>query len=272
MNIDCSATIRDSIIEGSGYGIVKRRFRTAYTSAKFTSVKRKEARRAFYAVTGFLSLARTHVSANASVVSSGAIQSLRTDDVSVARIPPEKMGGALLTMVIQPAIGVVLVIIGLALFLLDLHVSNHGLPTAGGILALLAGGLALLVAGVPYSGVLLGAIVVVSMLMGGVLFGILGTLGGLKGRPAITGKEGMIGEVGTVRSPVGTHTEGWVFVHGERWRAVLAYAPEGADPGDDELVVGVGGKVAVVGFGEEAVVQVVPIELPGLRRGLDPKD
>jgi membrane-bound serine protease (ClpP class) len=176
-------------------------------------------------------------------------------------------------MVIQPAIGVVLVIIGLALFLLDLHVTNHGLPTAGGILALLAGGLALLVAGVPYSGVLLGTIAVVSMLMGGVLFGVLRSMGGLKGRPAITGKEGMIGEVGTVRSPVGTHTEGWVFVHGERWRAVLAYAPEGgADPGDEELVVGVGGKVAVVGFGDGAVVQVVPIELPGRGRGLDPRD
>jgi membrane-bound ClpP family serine protease len=138
-------------------------------------------RRAFYAVTGFLSLARTHVSANASVVSSGAIQSLRTDDVSVARIPPDKMGGALLSMVIQPAIGVVLVIIGLALFLLDLHVTNHGLPTAGGILALLAGGLALLVAGVPYSGVLLGTIAVVSMLMGGVLFGFCALWAASKG-------------------------------------------------------------------------------------------
>jgi hypothetical protein len=76
---------------------------------------------------------------------------------------------------------VVLVIIGLALFLLDLHVTNHGLPTAGGILALLAGGLALLVAGVPYSGVLLGAIVVVSMLMGGVLFGFCALWAASKG-------------------------------------------------------------------------------------------
>src|SRR5215208_854511 len=38
---------------------------------------------------------------------------------------------------------------------------------------------------------------------GGVLFGILGSLRASKGRPALTGKEGMIGEVGTVRSPVG---------------------------------------------------------------------
>jgi membrane-bound ClpP family serine protease len=101
---------------------------------------------------------------------------------------------------------------------------------------------------------------------------VLGSLRSFKGRPAITGKEGMIGEVGTVRSPVGTRSEGWVFVHGERWRAVLAYTPEGAGPGDDEPVVGVGRKVAVMGFGEGGVVQVVPVESSGLRRGLDSRD
>jgi membrane-bound serine protease (ClpP class) len=172
-------------------------------------------------------------------------------------------------MAISPAIGVVLVLVGLALFLVDLNVTNHGLPTAGAILALLAGGLALFGAGVPYSGVLLGALVVVSMLIGGVLFGILGSLRSLKGRPAITGREGMIGEVGTVRSPVGTHSEGWVFVHGERWRAVRAFAPEEPDPIDAEAIIGIGRKVMVVGFGDGSVVQIVPIELPGWGRGLD---
>jgi membrane-bound serine protease (ClpP class) len=172
-------------------------------------------------------------------------------------------------MAISPAIGVVLVLVGLALFFVDLSVTNHGLPTAGAILALLAGGLALFGAGVPYSGVLLGVVVVVSMLMGVVLVGILGSLRGLRGRPALTGKEGMIGEVGTVRSPVGVEPEGWVFVHGERWRAVLAYAPEEAGLGDDEPVVGVGRKVAVVGFGDGGVVEVVPIELPGRGPDLD---
>jgi membrane-bound serine protease (ClpP class) len=174
-------------------------------------------------------------------------------------------------MAISPAIGVVLVLVGLALFLVDLNVTNHGLPTAGAILALLAGGLALFGAGVPYSGVLLGAMVVVSMLMGGVLFGILGSLRGLKGKPALTGREGMIGEVGTVKSPVGVNSEGWVFVHGERWKAVLAFAPEENDPGDHDAVVEVGRKVAVVGFGDGSVVQVVPVEGPHYQRALDTK-
>ena len=172
-------------------------------------------------------------------------------------------------MVISPAIGAVLVLIGLALFLVDLKATNHGLPTAGAMLSLIVGGLVLRGAGIPYSGVLLGSLVVVAMLMGGVLFGILGSLRALRGRPAITGKEGMIGEVGTVKSPVGVESAGWVFVHGERWRAVLAFAPEQADPRGLEPVVGVGRKVTVVGFGDGGVVQVVPLELPRDRQDLD---
>jgi membrane-bound serine protease (ClpP class) len=172
-------------------------------------------------------------------------------------------------MVIPPAIGVVLVLVGFALFLVDLSVTNHGLPTAGAILALLIGGLALLGASVPYSGVLLGALIVVAVLMGGVLFGVLRSSRTLRGRPAMTGREGMIGEVGTVRSPVGVNSEGWVFVHGERWRAVLAFAPEEANPEESVPVLEVGRKVAVVGFGDGAVVEVVPVEWSPPRRSLD---
>ena len=172
-------------------------------------------------------------------------------------------------MVTATAIGALLLLIGLVLFVVDLSVTNHGLPTAGGIVTLLAGGFALLWAGVPYSGVLLGAVVVVAMLMGGVLFGILGSLRLRGRRPALTGKEGMIGEVGSVRSPVGVRSEGWVFVHGELWRAVLAFAPEETHSRDGEPTIDEGSKVSVVGFGEGGVVQVVPIELPGRGRDLD---
>jgi len=89
-------------------------------------------------------------------------------------------------------------------------------------------------------------------------------------RPALTGKEGMIGEVGTVRSPVGVHSSGWVFVHGERWRALLAFVPEETDPREDrEPVVPAGRKVRAVGFSEEGALQVVPIQLPGSSRDLE---
>jgi membrane-bound serine protease (ClpP class) len=160
-------------------------------------------------------------------------------------------------MAVPSATGVGLLLSGLALFFVDLSVTNHGLPTAGALLALLAGGLVLLGAGVPYSEVLFGAIFVVAMLMGGVLFGVLGSLRASKGKTAITGKEGMIGEVASVRSPVGVESRGWIFVHGECWRAVLAFAPEETDARDSEPMIGVGSKVTVLGFGDGGIVQVV---------------
>ena len=175
-------------------------------------------------------------------------------------------------MVTPAAIGALLVLLGLVLFVVDLAATNHGLPAAVGVVMMLAGGLALLWAGVPYSGVLLGAIVAVAALLGGLLFGVLGSSRALRGRRALTGKEGMIGEVGTVRKPVGAGSAGWVFVHGELWKAVLAFAPEGADPRDGEATVGVGSKVTVVGFGEGGTVQVVPAQGIHDRGVVDSKD
>jgi membrane-bound serine protease (ClpP class) len=202
-----------------------------------------------------------------------ALQSLVSDDAIFLRKPIDRPHGTAAMLVIPPALGVILILFGIVLFIVDLHVISHGLLTAGGIVTLLAGGLALLGAGVPYSGVLLVAIVVVAMLMGGVLFGVLGSLRSLRGRPALTGKEGMIGEMGTVRSPVGVDSSGWVFVHGELWRAVLAFAPEETDPRDGEPMIGVGRKVRVVGFGDGGPVQVVPVERDYYpRQSLDVKD
>jgi membrane-bound serine protease (ClpP class) len=192
---------------------------------------------------------------------------ISSDDASVIRISICRPDGTVPMM--SPAVGLILILVGIVLFIVDLSVTNHGLLIAGGIVTLLAGGLVLLGAGVPYAGVLLGAVVVVAMLMGGVLFGVLGSLG-LRGRkPALTGKEGMIGEVGSVRSPVGVRSEGWVFVHGELWRAVLAFAPEQSGMRDTEPTIEEGRRVRVVGFAEGGVVQVVPVELPGRGRDLE---
>src|SRR5215207_7758795 len=197
---------------------------------------------------------------------------ISSDDATFNRISIDRPDGTVPMLVIPPAIGVILILVGIVLFIVDLSVTNHGLLIAGGIVTLLAGGLVLLGAGVPYSGVLLGALVVVAMLMGGVLFGILGALRSSKGRPALTGKEGMIGDVGTVRSPMGVNSSGWIFVHGERWRAVLAFAPEETDPRDAEPMIDVGSKVTVLGFGEEGTVQVVPVHRDYPSRSLDSKD
>jgi membrane-bound ClpP family serine protease len=173
-------------------------------------------------------------------------------------------------MVIMPLVGAFLIVLGLVLFVVDLHVVGHGLLTAGGIVTLLVGGLLLLWAGVPYAGVLLGILAGVAVLMGGALLGVVGSLRGLGRKPALTGREGMVGEIGTVRSPVGLQSEGWVFVHGELWRALLAFVSEDTSTQEGEPVLPAGRKVRVVGFGEEGALQVVPVRPPGGGRELDP--
>ena len=171
-------------------------------------------------------------------------------------------------MVITSAVGALLILVGIVLFVVDLHVIGHGLLTAGGIVTLLAGGLLLLWAGVPYSGVLLGALAVVAVLMGGVLLGVLGSLRALGRRPALTGKEGMIGRSAPSGAPWGE-----LRGMGVRSRGAVAgpasVRPRETDPQDREPVVGAGRKVRVVGFGEGGLVQVVPIEPPGGGRDLD---
>jgi membrane-bound ClpP family serine protease len=92
-------------------------------------------------------------------------------------------------MLTTSAIGAILILVGIVLFVVDLHVIGHGSLIGGGIVALLAGGL-LLWAGVPYAGVLLGALAVVAVLMGGVLLGVLGSLRALGRRPPLPARRG----------------------------------------------------------------------------------
>src|SRR5918999_6345069 len=96
---------------------------------------------------------------------------ISSDDATVIRISVSRPDGSVPMM--SPAVGVILILVGIVLFIIDLSVTNHGLLIAGGIVTLLAGGLVLLAAGVPYSGVLLGAVAVAAMLMGGGLLGVL---------------------------------------------------------------------------------------------------
>jgi hypothetical protein len=80
------------------------------------------------------------------------------------------------TMVTMPPIGALLVLVGIVPLFSATACSPRGIVT------LLAGGLLLLWAGDPYSGVLLGVLAVVAVLMGGVHLEVLGSLRARKGR------------------------------------------------------------------------------------------
>jgi membrane-bound serine protease (ClpP class) len=154
---------------------------------------------------------------------------------------------------------VALVLLAFVLFVVDLKVTNHGLPTVGGIVALVMGVLMLFDTAGLDLWVLLVTLVIVAILVGAFFVGALSKVLEAKDSPVTTGMEGMIGEVGVVREPVGISFPGWVFVHGERWQAIVAVAPEDARKREDKRVIETGRRVQVVGFRDGKIV-VLPLE------------
>jgi membrane-bound serine protease (ClpP class) len=161
--------------------------------------------------------------------------------------------------------GVALVLLAFVLLVVDLKVTNHGLPTAAGLVALVLGVLMVFNTMAPFNTMatylwaLLIALVAVAILVGVLFVGALSKVRAAKERPVATGVEGMIGEVGVVKEPVGVSSPGWIFVHGEWWQAIAAIAPEDAYEQDHEQVIKVGRKVLVVGL-QDAKVTVVLFE------------
>ena len=155
--------------------------------------------------------------------------------------------------------GVTLIFLAFVLAVVDLMVTNHGLPTLAGLVALILGVLLLFNTLAPFLWALLIPLMVVAILVGAVFVGALSKVRAAKERPVATGVEGMIGEVGVVKEPVGVSSPGWIFVHGEWWQAIAAIAPEDAYEQDHEQVMKVGRKVLVVGL-QDGKVTVVPFE------------
>ncbi len=156
--------------------------------------------------------------------------------------------------------GLILILVACALLVVDLAVTNHGIPAAGGILALVLGGLLLF--GVAVAHLLMAlAILAAATALTGVLFvAIWRERLALMQTPAKSGPEAMVGEEGVAKEAIGAASPGWVFVHGERWRAVLAIAPEDAHDDydhDQRLTLRAGSRALVVGF-EDGMVLVVP--------------
>ena len=85
---------------------------------------------------------------------------------------------------------------------------------------------------------------------------------------APAGAERLIGEVGVVKRPIGTGFPGWVFVHGELWRAMVAVAPEDSYEGDHKQAIKVGRKVQVVEIRDGKVV-VLPLESDAFGRPVE---
>jgi membrane-bound serine protease (ClpP class) len=144
------------------------------------------------------------------------------------------------------ALGLLLVLLGLVLFVLEVKIVSHGLLTLGGTACVVLGSI-LLFPGAsrdvrpPLALVLPGSLTLAALC-------IVATRLALKARqaPLATGVEGMAGEIGIVEREL--HPEGTVFVHGELWKAAAKTGP-----------VPSGTRVKVVRV-RDLVVDVVPVD------------
>jgi membrane-bound serine protease (ClpP class) len=138
--------------------------------------------------------------------------------------------------------GLLLILFGLVLLVVDIKVASHGILTVGGVVAMLLGSLMLYDA--PESGLRVSWLVVIPTVgatAGLVLFAVSIGVRALY-RPATTGATGMVGQTGRVTRAL--DPEGQVQVDGELWRAVAADGPVAA--GEQVRITGVDGLTLTV--------------------------
>jgi membrane-bound serine protease (ClpP class) len=143
--------------------------------------------------------------------------------------------------------GLLLILLGIVLFVLEIKVTSFGMLTIGGLASLTLGSLMLFESPLPFLRlslkVILPAVIITTLFFSLTVWLVIRAY---RRKPA-TGPEGLVGSVGEARTDI--HEEGMVFVHGELWRAWS----------DEEIKAGQ--KVEVVEV-EKLKVKVKPVATP----------
>jgi len=129
-----------------------------------------------------------------------------------------------------------LLLAAFALFALEAKFATHGVLGAGGIVSMIIGALFLVDGPIPEMRVRFLTAIAVSVPIGLIAIFLMTIAMRARRARVVTGQEGMIGEIGVARTPLGP--DGKVFVHGEIWNAV---AKRAIDAGTRVRVAGVDG-------------------------------
>jgi len=113
--------------------------------------------------------------------------------------------------------GVGLIAISLLLFLLEVKVTSFGLLTVGGGICFVLGSLMLFDGPIPDMRVSLGVVLPTTVVVAGLTVFLLGRVIRAHRRQVMTGKAGLVGEIGKALSDIDPN--GKVMVHGEYWDA-----------------------------------------------------
>jgi membrane-bound serine protease (ClpP class) len=114
--------------------------------------------------------------------------------------------------------GVLLLLLGVVLFVLEATVTSYGLLAIGGILSMLLGSLMLIKTDAPFLQISWTVIIPVIGMAALVSFAIVGIGVRAMRRPPVTGSEGMVGLVGVAKTAL--NPRGQIAVHGELWEAM----------------------------------------------------
>ncbi|MBN1659595.1 MAG: nodulation protein NfeD [Anaerolineae bacterium] len=140
--------------------------------------------------------------------------------------------------------GLLFIALAFVLFVVDVKAPTHGVLTAGGIVSLVAG--ALILFNSPLYRISLSAVVAVALVTGLFFAFAVGKVVQARKKPSVTGKEGLVGQVGEARTSL--EPDGTVLVRGELWKATAIEGP-----------VARGERVEVIGVeGFRLIVQVHP--------------
>ncbi|MBI3593037.1 MAG: nodulation protein NfeD [Nitrospirae bacterium] len=114
--------------------------------------------------------------------------------------------------------GLLLIILGIILFILEVKIISHGLLTLGGIVSLILGSLMLFESSSPFFKLSL-SVIILSAVITALFFLFTFRLAyRAQRRKPVTGIEGLIGSEAVAKADI-TQDGGMVFVHGEFWSA-----------------------------------------------------
>jgi len=119
--------------------------------------------------------------------------------------------------------GVALILFAIVLFILEVKVTSYGILSIGGVVAMFLGSIMLFSKPVnvfdPVIAVSLRVIIIATLATAGFFAFALGMAFKAHRQQVTTGKEGMIGEIGTAFTNLNPATGGKIQVHGEIWQA-----------------------------------------------------
>lgn len=113
--------------------------------------------------------------------------------------------------------GVLLIVLALIFFILEMKIASYGLLSVAGIVCLLLGSVMLIDRGGGLPGVSWRVIIPTLGVVGGFFVGVAWLVFRAQFRRPMTGKSGLIGEIGVVKTPL--TPKGRVQIHGELWFA-----------------------------------------------------